>query len=246
MSYACFHCGALYFECEKNQAGLFFKCCRGGKIPDPKIPQPPPEIRCLLKNDPTFLRNILYYNNAFAFASIGVSFKSLPFKGHKAIIINGLINHRIDITNPTDDSKYAKIYFLDTATASARRCELIAKCDPSIVSRIEVILGQSNPLCKAFRSLKDVVSEIKNIHDDIPNVSFTLIHDETLDDQRRFGPAVDGEVGIVFRDSAGHVTQPTDIVVHTTDSQMCKLPDSSPFVDPSVFVLLYSKGGEGW
>jgi hypothetical protein len=246
MSSSCSHCGALFFKCEKNQDGLYFKCCRGGKIPDPRIPQPTPEIRSLLRNDPAFLRNILYYNNAFAFASIGVSFKSLPFKGHKAIIINGLINHRIDITNTADDSKYAKIYFLDTAEASTRRCELFSKCDFATVSKIEAILRESNPLCRAFRCLKDVVSEIRNNDDDIPDLSFTLVHDETLDDQRRFGPAVDGEVGIVFRDSAGHVTQPTDIVVHTTDSQMCKLPDSSPYVDPSVFVLLYSKGGEGW
>jgi hypothetical protein len=114
------------------------------------------------------------------------------------------------------------------------------------VSKIEAALRNSNPLCKAFRSLKDVVCQIQNNGESIPSMSFTLVHDDTLDDQRRFGPPIEGEVGIVFRDSAGIVSDPTDVVVHTTDAKMCKLPDSSPLTDPSIFVLLYSNGGEGW
>jgi len=98
MNSSCDHCGALYFECEKNQQGLSFKCCRNGKVPDPSIPQPPVLIRNLIKHHPSFVPNIIYYNNAFAFASIGVSFKSLPNKGHTAIIINGQITNRLDIT----------------------------------------------------------------------------------------------------------------------------------------------------
>ena len=71
-------------------------------------------------------------------------------------------------------------------------------------------------------------------------MSFTLAYDDTRDDQRRFGPPIDGGVGVVFRDSAGIVSDATEVVVHTIDAKMCKLPDLSPLTDPAVFVLLYS------
>jgi hypothetical protein len=60
MNSSCDHCGALYFECEKNQQGLYFKCCRNGKVPDPSIPQPPVLIRNLIKHDSSFVCNIIY------------------------------------------------------------------------------------------------------------------------------------------------------------------------------------------
>ena len=126
-----------------------------------------------------------------------------------------------------------------------RRCESFARCDPEIVYKIEAALRNSNARCKAFRSLKDVVCLIQNNGESILSLSFTLVHDDTRDDQRRFGPHIHGGVGIVFRDSARIVSDATDVDVHTIDGKMCKVPDLSPLTDPAVFVLLYSNGGEG-
>jgi hypothetical protein len=81
MDRKCRYCRALYFDCEKNHQGVYFKCCHNGKVPDPNIPPPLPVIRNLIKNDKIFLRDINYYNNAFALASIGFNFKQFPNRG---------------------------------------------------------------------------------------------------------------------------------------------------------------------
>lgn len=217
--HTCPSCKALNFKCEKNVEGIYFKCCKGGKTPDPETPDRLPTIKHFITNSPTFLRNINYYNNAFAFASIGFTFKQFQYNGDTPIIFNGQIRHRVGSLASEDSPRYAQLYFLDDVAASADRCRLFSRCDPTVVRRIEEAIRSSNPLTRVFRNLRDVVNGIEAESSFFPDVSFTLIHDSALDDQRRYGRQEPGEVGMLFRTSTGIVTDPTHMVIHTSDDR---------------------------
>ena len=126
MDRVCTHCCARYFACEENQNGIYFKCCQGGKIPRPNISPPIPLIENLIKLNPQFLKDIIYYNNAFAFGSLGISFKNLPRSGQFPVVINGQIQHRIGPIINEGNERYAQLYVLDGSRATDRRCELFA------------------------------------------------------------------------------------------------------------------------
>ena len=74
MTNKCIHCGAKFFNCERNSAGKYTTCCHEGKVKLPSISVPTALMQELFLGNTTksklFLKHPRFYNNHLSFASI--------------------------------------------------------------------------------------------------------------------------------------------------------------------------------
>jgi hypothetical protein len=80
MNVVCPHCQALHWDAEKLSSSTranvkFGMCCLQGQVDLPAFPDPPLDLRNLLRGlsdySARFFKNIRQLNNAFAFTSLG-------------------------------------------------------------------------------------------------------------------------------------------------------------------------------
>nr|GEV45768.1 hypothetical protein [Tanacetum cinerariifolium] len=77
----CRHCGAMFWECEKNARSSYahelgyIKCCYGGRIVLCAPPEYPEYIKQLYR-DPHFMDNTMAYNQMFSMTSLGANVDS--------------------------------------------------------------------------------------------------------------------------------------------------------------------------
>ncbi|GJX91672.1 hypothetical protein Tco_0344998 [Tanacetum coccineum] len=120
----CRHCGAMFWECEKNARSSYAhktgynKCCYGGRVVL-RVPPEYPEYIKQLYRDPHFIDNIRAYNQMFSMTSLGANVDSSINNGRGPYVfrISGQNYHWIgsmclDEGNPP---RFLQLYIHDTS-----------------------------------------------------------------------------------------------------------------------------------
>ena len=139
-------------------------CCSGGKILKSVMPyQKPPDVLCNLLQDKDFIKNIKEYNNALAFASLGID--KAPEAGPNFKIL-GKLHHKIgSIGAPVDGKpKFAQLYFYDQENETKNRLNVqTKKLKPKIINILQEMLHRYNPYVKSLKSALDICSDSSNL-----------------------------------------------------------------------------------
>jgi len=130
MNIVCSSCGALHWIDERVSSSSKFSlkfsmCCAQGKVVVQLLPDPPPVLRQLYISQSTqaqdFRSNIVLYNRALAFTSLGVEqdYSVLDGRGPPVFRIHGELKHLSGSLIPDAGKpvKYAQLYIYDPDTA---------------------------------------------------------------------------------------------------------------------------------
>jgi hypothetical protein len=126
-------------------------CCAEGRVHLPWQFEICDELRVLMSLK-EFQDHIRQYNMAMAMASVGHSNHSLP--GNCSFILGGRTYHRIGSMHPDDGqmARFAQIYLLDVADASAvRNHHQHQSLDETVLGRLHAALISSNPWVQQIR-----------------------------------------------------------------------------------------------
>jgi len=136
----------------------------------PTFPEPPPLLRELLVSSSSdakhFRKHIRSYNSALAMASVRADFVSRG-AGESAynptITVHGRMYHEMGTLSPPSGLKprFASVYIHDTEHATRNRKHFYGQLRESILSRIAVVLRETNELVKSFMSLCGLIMERK-------------------------------------------------------------------------------------
>ena len=253
MDNVCRHCSATFFESEAVKGQGFMKCCKGGKIRLAAIPEPLKPIKELLTgNDPLrlhFMESIMYYNNSFAFASLGVHCKTFNTPGPFVVCMNMQICHRTSSIVPEDGvaPRYAQLYVVDPAVALEERAARFPRCRPDLLDRIGAEIRARNVYARSYRMLKDVMDgerrRLGMTGEEVPSVNMWLLRGS---DSRRQNLPTCNEIAVVFKSVDGEPRFEKDIAIHPIKGRMTRIHELSPNCDPMIYPIIYSNGGKGW
>ena len=230
----CVYCKAYRFRDESKN-----NCCKQGKvhISSPRIPPKP--INDLFE---TANKDIVQWNNAFAFTSLGCTQHILP--GYNPTFkIQGKVYHRIGSLLPEEGQlpKYAQIYIFDTENELQNRLQnKNSNLDKDILQNIQQALHRFNPYIKSFKS----AVELLNIHND---VKIVLHHKKSLKPSeahnRTYNLPQSSEVAaLVHGESAGD----RDLILSVRDGSKQRVSIYHRSYDPLQYVILFPYGDDGW
>ena len=227
MSLECGHCGALYFESERNTRRNFTGCCMNGKIAVPHLPAAHTTIQYLVSTPlqdiedqdereelKIFRKKVRNYNGLFAFAGIHMRLDNPQgaYAVQRAIVrIHGQLYSYI----PPGDSNgghanTTQFYFLETEVAQQERMRQTDYFTPArrLINMILEMLVETNPYLSAFRCYREIIgrAESNNVQAHMylvrKNPSELTINGN-FQINRFDNNAVSGEVAAVFTDSDG-------------------------------------------
>ena len=252
MTLRCPHCSAIYFPEELNTHGKFTLCCLNGMVVVPPLTRVTPMLESLLNgNHPlhkSFMKDIVYYNNALAMASIGVKFRQFQDNGPPIVKVNGLFMHNTSSIHPTgsDIPQYAQLYVVDPdEAANIRKIRSGDRCDHSTLSSLAAELNEYNPFVGCFQHLKDVALDTLTTGGEIEHLRMLLKKDASQDPRTHNLP-VTNDVAVVFRSNDGGPQFDQDIVIHYKSEGPVRIKEINPLCDPLSFPLLFPFGGFGW
>ena len=185
-------------------------CCSGGKILKSVSPyKEPPAVLCELLQNKEFCKNIKEYNNALAFASLGI--EKAPEIGPNFKIL-GKLHHKIgSIGHPSEGKpKFAQLYFYDQENEVQNRLDHQTKnLKPKIIKILQNMLHKNNPYVSSLKSALDVCSENANLR-------LVLHADAKLKPKeahtRQFNLPQGSEVAVLL---PGEQSGDLDVILHT-------------------------------
>ncbi|XP_045536286.1 uncharacterized protein LOC106720810 [Papilio machaon] len=238
MDKKCIHCKA--FKWKEETSGM---CCSGGKTSLPSLGEPEEPLKSLLLYDSNesrhFLNRIRKYNCCFQMTSFGVDNEVVMPGLSTTFTVQGQIYHRIGSLLPTDDQpKFLQIYFMgDENSEVDRRCQNIQGVERDIVLKIQRMLHDHNILINTFKTALERMPEEEYklvIHPD---------RKPSGEHERRYNAPLINEVAAVV---SGEQFASRDIVLHTHNDTLIRVPDTHRFYDALQYPLIFSKGQEGY
>ncbi|XP_046965797.1 uncharacterized protein LOC124534146 [Vanessa cardui] len=238
MDKKCTYCEALKWK--EETPGM---CCSGGKISLPSLGEPEEPLKSLLLYDSnesrSFLNKIRKYNCCFQMTSFGVDNEVVMPGFSTTFTIQGQIYHRIGSLLPTNEQpKFLQIYFMgDENSEVDRRCQTIQGVERDIVLKIQRMLHEHNSLINTFKTALERM----------PGEEYKLVmHPDRTpsgEHERRYNAPLINEVAAVI---SGEQFASRDIILHTRNDTLTRVPDTHKFYDALQYPLIFSKGQEGY
>jgi len=249
----CSHCDAWYYVEELNTKKKYMGCCLDGTIRIDHLPEPLPILKSLLRLEHPraehFMKNIVYYNNSLAMASIGANIKYIPTGTSSILKVNGLFMHRISSVVPDTGEKnfqYAQLYVCDPVVATNQRvAHSDNHCDPNLLAELSESFLRENPYCRSYRNLKDIADAEIRRGKEVGNLCM-LLSKEARQHARTHNLPTTDEISVVFRTVDGSPLFEKHLVVHYRNKGLRRISDLDSVSDPLCFPLLFSRGGFGW
>lgn len=177
MNIICPHCGALHWRDEETDKHDFSSCCSAGKTVLPPLPDPPPQLRELYVGQSPqakeFRNNIVQYNRAFAFTSLGVDqdFSVNKGSGPPVFRIHGELKHWSGTLLPVNGRtpSYAQLYFYDPQIAVNFRTSNNPQQRRDTMALLEEVLRANNPYVRIYLHAYEILQ-----HYDAPEYSVKI------------------------------------------------------------------------
>ena len=236
----CCFCNACLFHQETSSM-----CCKDGKISLPNIPICPEFRELICKQTPRgrhFRQYIRFYNNMFAFTSMGVHVDesmALNSRGIYTFRAQGAIYHRIGSLLPHTplSVRHLQLYIYDTDLEIQRRMSQSVEAHEDIVRLIQRILDMHNPFVEKFRQL----SRSPNLHQ-----CKLLIKEQPLNQPQYCLPSASQVAAIIVGgEEAGHLSG-REILVQTFGGNLITVQDTAGYYDPLQYPILFPFGTYGW
>lgn len=148
------------------------------------------------KESKEFQNNILGYNSALAFTSLGVSldkrFSNMKNSGHYTFRIHGTICHRIGslIPSKNQDPCFLQLYFYDTEHELQNRHNNFPNLDVKILENLQTLMHKLNPFISKFKQFGNEIKNQSNMQ--------IVIKDDSSVDWRTSNKPTCSEVGVVL------------------------------------------------
>jgi hypothetical protein len=198
-----------------------------------------------------FRKHIRSFNNAFAFASLGVNIdQSVTYtSGPFAFRIQGVLCHKMGSLRPSEGepTKFAQIYIHDGNSEQAidRRMTVAHLGNPihrQIFQQLQDMLHQCNPYVHVFLQAFQVI-DAKPPHER-HNISAHLTVNSNADPRTHNLPTTE-EVAVILPSGAEEGVS-KDLIVRYQDGRLFELNDCNSMYQPLLYVLLFPRGETGW
>ena len=263
MDVSCEHCGALHWLAERRVRSSvhhpkFFTCCANGKVSLPLSREPPPTLLQLYTQSSSeateFKDNIVQYNSALAFTSVGVSADhTLQGRGPPIFRIHGELKHWAGaLLAPSNSApSYSQLYIHDPHTALQFRMTRNSNLRRRTMETLQDMLVHNNPYSAIYLHAFEVLQQY-----DAPDYRIQLCVAPGNDPQRYCLPTAD-EVGVIIPGQNIFQGDRRDIIL-TLRSEMREGTDGfyTPILHriheahaayaPLHYVLLFPYGEPGW
>ena len=234
----CAHCNAFRWSAE-----LPSFCCQKGTVALGQVRPPPSTLRMLhdaaLYRD-AYLSHTRAYNNVLALASLGC--KVPPISGfNPTFTIQGKLYHSIGSWLPVDGDipKFAQLYFHDSDHEVQNRLNHAQHLNGPILHQLQEMLHEVNSYIQSFRAAVEMNTE--------QDVKVVLHGDKRLKPSaehcRKYNLPMQSEVAALI---PGETVSNLDVVVHTREGRLRRIPVTHRSYDPLHYVLLFPYGEDGW
>jgi DNA-directed RNA polymerase subunit RPC12/RpoP len=161
MDYKCAHCGAKYYEDERNSNGFYTKCCSSGKIILPKMKPPSKFILDMLTGcsewSTVFHRNPRMFNTKVSFSSVSLNPFQFKGGGKPALRISGSVYHNIGDLMPAVGSapSFLQVFFFESngSDTNVISCDEMTARDVELMKLIRVEIKNCNEYLKLFEPI---------------------------------------------------------------------------------------------
>jgi hypothetical protein len=264
MNIECPFCAALHWLDERVSSSTvhrpeFEGCCQHGKVKLDALRSPPLALYNLFVDDTPaakeFRRNIVQYNAALAFTSLGVNIdRSIIGRGPPVFRIHGELKHLSGSLLPATNSDpcYSQLYIYDSHAAYQYRVSRNGNLALNTMAVLQHVLHSHN----AYSPLYQHAYEILTMYD-APDYSIKLCVLPGNDPRRYNLPTAD-EVGVVLPGDDRFPGDYRDIVLHLRPQyyhdprdgrdhlQLSRINEGHAAYSPLHYVLLFPYGEAGW
>lgn len=268
MSEVCPSCRALHWWEERStyrhrghNSTPYSLCCGKGSVDLRPLPPPPAELQDLftsdspgtylphLLTDPAearqFRKHIRFYNNAFAFTSMGTSRGEDPIvhtRGVPVFKIGGELYHRIGSLLPPEGTppRYLQTYIHDDSEAGRAHEELSI---PTL-RRIQEVLARVNPYAQVLLNSRE---RLRLADREVHMLVTTIEPNVASRDFNRYNRPHAREVAILVENgSSVHERFERDIVIHLRHGGLQRVAEDHSAFLPLRFPLILPFGSQGW
>ncbi|EKM75762.1 hypothetical protein AGABI1DRAFT_131993 [Agaricus bisporus var. burnettii JB137-S8] len=256
-SFCCRACHALHWKDEEasRQPALhtFLLCCHHGKVMLPFLQQPPePLYDFYIGNTAqarSFQQNLVQYNAALAFTSLGVSPDNAVNlqPGPPVFRVHGELMHWSGCLQSDANSaaSYAQLYIYDSQQALMFRMNRNPNLDEMTMAGLQAMMDAYNPYVDLYMRAYEI------LHDsDAPDYTACLITLPGNDARQNELPTAD-EVAVILPNSAQQVDSSSrDIILilrhPLSSSPLQRISEGHAAYAPTHYVLLFPYGESGW
>ncbi|KAK8947038.1 hypothetical protein KSP39_PZI007040 [Platanthera zijinensis] len=236
----CVYCHAKLFDGETASM-----CCNNGRVRVPTPPFPRELYNLFTSNtvqSRAFRRYIRSYNHVFSFTSMGVKLdRSLAADQHVIYTFraHGAIYHHIGSLLPPSNTRprYLQLYIYDTEHEIDHRLEENSELDRSTLQKLKLILDTCNPFVQTLRRLSE--------REDIINCKL-LIKERPSREPQYVLPTAPQVAAIIIGAEDSMDSNERNIIVETTEGDLCTVQEYTGFYDPLQYPLLLPHGTYGW
>ena len=253
MDQICVYCGAKFWIEERNHGSnqtspAFAVCCAGGKVSLPALLEPPSYLLDLYTSpgpiSNSFRKNIRAYNNILACTSFGTDVdERFQMQGISNFRIHGQVYHLIGSLLPESGHSpmFAQLYIYDTEHENENRHSIMRDLNDNTLLCLQNMLDECNPYVKNFRQARDII--MSNTTSEIS----MLIHNDRTHDPCRYNPPLSSDIATIMVGDRYNI-EPTnrDICLRLCDGGLQRILETHPSYDPLHYVLLFSRGDDGW
>ena len=262
MNVLCPHCSALHWQNESTSGSKshpdFSMCCSRGKIFLARLPDIPLQLRNLFdghsQQAKEFQKNIVLYNRALAFTSMGVQQDYSVLDGHGPPIfrIHGELKHWIGSLLPAEGNapSYSQLYIYDPAIALQYRMTNNPDLNRNTMRLLQDILHHINPYTRLYKQAYEILQD-----HNAPDYSI------------RLAPASRGyhapantispdQVAVILPGTNSEEGDHRDIILtlraryfiedNRNKPLLQRINEGHPSYEPLHFVLLFPFGNPGW
>ena len=260
MNIQCPYCHALHWIDEKVSSSRvdhpeFQMCCAHGKVMLPPLRNPPAPLYDLFSSNTRdakeFRTNIVQYNAAFAFTSLGVKTdQSLLGRGPPVFRIHGELRHLSGSLLPEESSppSYSQLYIIDPHEAYRYRVLRNDNLSLETMQILQHVMRDHNVYTPIYQHAYEILQMY-----DAPDYTVKLCVVPGNDPRRYNLPTAD-EVGVILPGRSDFQGDRRDIIIHLRpqhyhDSQNLRLDrisEGHAAYAPLHYVLLFPYGEPGW
>ena len=264
MNIHCPFCDALHWKEERvlsSRVGHpeFGMCCARGKVKLPPLRVPPQLLYNLFTADTRqakdFRSNIVQYNAAFAFTSLGVKVDdSIVGRGPPVFRIHGELRHLSGSLLPDEcqSPSYSQLYIYDPDLAYRHRISRNENLSLHTIQILQHVMSNYNAYAPIYQHAYEVLQNY-----DAPDYTVRLCV-APGNDPRRYNLPTANEVGVILPGEDTFQGDQRDIVIHLRSQyyhnthdhqnhlQLQRISEGHPAYRPLHYVLFFPFGEPGW
>ena len=264
MNIHCPFCDALHWKEERLLSSRvshpeFGMCCARGKVKVPPLRVPPLPLYNLFTGETPqakeFRSNIVQYNAALAFTSLGVKVDtSIVGRGPPVFRIHGELRHLSGSLLPEEGQapSYSQLYIYDPDVAYQHRISHNDNLSLNTMQTLQRVMWDYNAYTPIYQHAYEVLQTY-----DAPDYTVKLCV-APGNDPRRYNLPTANEVGVILPGEDTFQGDHCDIVIHLRSEhyhnphddenhlQLQRISEGHPAYRPLHYVLLFPFGEPGW